>query len=277
MDQVVAPTSYDELQSRLIERLPNLPKRLRQCAEFVAAHPDRISFATVAEVAEAAGVQPSAVVRFCQELGFSGYGPFQQLFRDRVARPLPDYATRIAELRAMGRDSPHALLVEFAEAGRLSLQQLVLQVGDDQLNAAVAVLAAARTIHVVGYRRAFPVAAYFAYVLEKLDVPVMLHAGTAGFVPSTAIQSEDALLAITFAPYTQATVDLAEAAFRRGAKVIGITDSLASPLHQMGALVLLASEVSVGAFRPLSAPLTLAMTLAVSLGGARAPKPDPIL
>ncbi len=263
------PTSWDELQVRLIERMEELPKRLRQCAEFIAANPDRISFATVAEVAEAAGVQPSAVVRFCQDLGFSGYGPLQQLFRDRVAGAWPDYASRIADLRSSGRDTPHALLVEFAEAGRLSMQQLLLQVGDEALEAAVAALARARTIHVVGFRRAFPVAAYFAYVLEKLDVPVMLHTGTAGFVPATAIQPGDALLAITFAPYTQATLDLAETAHRRGATVIGITDSLASPLHQLGALVLLASEVSVGAFRPLAAPLTLAMAVAVAVGSRR--------
>lgn len=263
-----APPDYETLQARLVERMPSLPKRLRQCAEYVAANPDRISFSTVAEIAQAAGVQRSAVVRFCQELGFSGYGPFQLVFREHLSRPLPDYATRIAELRAKGSDTPHAVMVELAEAGRLSLQQLLLQVGTAQMDAAVEVLSKARTLHVVGYRRAFPVAAHFAYVLEKLDVPCVLHTGAAG-LSGPAIDPADAVLAITFAPYTRATLDVAEEAARKGAGLVAVTDSMASPLHRQGALVLLVSEVSVGDFRPLTAPLTLAMALAVAVGGSR--------
>ena len=74
-----------------------MPKRLRQCADFIVALPDRVAVSTVAELAAAAEVQPSAVMRFCQELGFSGFSQMQRLFREEYARKWPDYGTRLRE------------------------------------------------------------------------------------------------------------------------------------------------------------------------------------
>jgi DNA-binding MurR/RpiR family transcriptional regulator len=269
MSTLKPPADFAELQSRLTEVLPRLPKRLRQCADYAAANSQRIAFATVAEFAAEAGVRPSAVVRFCQEIGFSGFSSFQELFRQRSAGHWPDYRTRLAALHAEGRDSPATLLGAMTEAGGVSLRQLALQAEPDLLAKAVGQLAAARIIHVAGFRRAFPVAAYLAYMFEKLEMPVILHQGTGGLGAASAVQPDDAFLAVTFAPYTQMTIDMAAGAKLRGATIIGITDSMASPLHQMGATTLIAPETQVGDFRPLTSAMTLCLSLAVAAGAAR--------
>ena len=85
-----------------------MPKRLRQCADFIARNPDRVAVSTVAELAAAAEVQPSAMMRFCQELGFSGFSQMQRLFRDEYSRKWPDYATRLAEPARRRRAAPRA-------------------------------------------------------------------------------------------------------------------------------------------------------------------------
>ncbi len=79
---VPAPTNVKEFEARLLEVADRLPKRLKQCADFVAANQDRIAVSTVAEMAEGAGVQSSAFMRFCQILGFSGFSEMQKLFRE---------------------------------------------------------------------------------------------------------------------------------------------------------------------------------------------------
>jgi DNA-binding MurR/RpiR family transcriptional regulator len=84
-----------------------------------------------------------------------------------------------------------------------------------------------------------------------------------------AIREDDAVIAVTFAPYTAETVDLAAAGAKAGAKVVGITDSMTSPLRQHTPLLLTVSEADFGAFRSLSATLSLAVALAVSVGAAR--------
>jgi DNA-binding MurR/RpiR family transcriptional regulator len=266
------PETLDSLFEALGARAEGLPKRLRQCADYVAHNPDRVAVSTVAEVAAAAGVQPSAVMRFCQEFGYTGFSHMQRLFRDEYARKWPDYATRLRNLQASG-SRPEALLAEFVEAGRNSLERLMGTVDPATLSEAVAVLAAAPVVHLVGYRRAFPVASYIAYALDKMGVPALLHTAV-GQLPSIhALRPGDAVIAITFAPYSAETVSFVETARAGGHAVVAITDSPSGPLQRHGVLPLLVSEVDVGSFRALSATFALAITLAVALGTRRGADP----
>jgi DNA-binding MurR/RpiR family transcriptional regulator len=275
MDSVPAPPdSVEAFQERLVAVSDGLPKRLRQCADYIAGNIDRIAVSTVAELAQGAGVPPSALMRFCQILGFSGFSEMQRLFRDTYVAGRPDYPTRLGNLRAAGAGSASALLAEFVEAGRQSLEGLARGVDERTLEAAVAELAHARMIHVAGFRRAFPVASYLAYAFEKMGIPAMLHDGTGKLDHSHALRDGDAMIAISFAPYSSETIALAETARVVGVPVIGVTDTAISPLAAMARHVLTVPEVDFGAFRSLSATLALAIALAVAVGAARSPGPE---
>jgi DNA-binding MurR/RpiR family transcriptional regulator len=267
-----APVSIEEFQARLVQLSEKLPKRLLQCADFVALNTDRIAVSTVAELSAAAGVQPSAFMRFCQLMGFSGFSEMQRMFRETYKYRWPDYTTRLENLRAGGSDSPRALLAEFVEAGRASLGNLASTLDADALDRAVDILVRAEMIHIIGLRRAFPIASYLTYAFEKMEIPAMLHDGVGNFNHRHALRKGDALMAITFAPYTQDTVDMVRTAREEGHEVVAITDALNSPLHRLGAVPLVVSELDVGAFRTLSASLTLALTLAVAVGARRGAK-----
>jgi DNA-binding MurR/RpiR family transcriptional regulator len=263
---VIAPESVDEFRARLAQILPKLPKRLRQCADYVILNMDRIAVSTVSDLAMGAAVPPSAVMRFCQLFGFSGFSEMQKLFREAFSPGWPDYETRLRNLRQQGAGTPQALLAEFIQAGRQSLDSLIIAADGDALGQAVQVLSRAQTIHVVGFRRAFPVAAYLAYVFEKMAVPAMLHDGLGKLDHRFAIREGDAVLAITFAPYSSETIDLAQEAYGRGICVVALTDRPTSPLVQNAHAVLIVPEVDFGAFRSLSATIAMAMALAVAVG-----------
>ncbi|OYU19261.1 MAG: RpiR family transcriptional regulator [Rhodobacteraceae bacterium PARR1] len=265
----IAPATVEEFRDRLASITEDLPKRLRQCADHIAANTDRIAVSTVAELAAGADVPPSALMRFCQIIGFSGFSEMQKLFREAYAPGWPDYSTRLKNLKANRAGSPAALLAEFVEAGRLSLESLAKSVDEQVLDRAVATLSRADTIHVVGLRRAFPVASYLAYVFEKMAVPAMLHDGVGKLDHRFALRPGDAVLAITFAPYSEETLTLAADAHARGLPVIGLTDTLTSPLARLADAVVTVPEVDFGAFRSLSATIALAISLAVAVGSAR--------
>lgn len=260
------PESVEDLNARLLGERADLPQRLRQCADFVLENPERIAVSTVAELAGLAGVPPSAFVRFCQLFGFSGFSEFQRLYRLMQAPRWPEYGDRIEALRASGQNSATALLADFAEAGRLSLERLVKTIDPASLDAAVETLADASMIHVAGFRRAFPVASYIAYGLDKMEIPAMLHDGMGNFPSGNALRPGDAVIAISFAPYTEATVAFAVQAAGAGLPVVAITDGVASPLRETAAVALSVNEIDVGAFRALTASLALALTLTVALG-----------
>ncbi len=264
------PTTIAEFRTRLATVADRLPRRLQACADFVSANMDRIAVSTVAELSSKAGVAPSAFMRFCQILGFSGFSEMQRLFRDSYAPPWPDYATRLQNLKSAGSGSPAALVAEFIEAGHLSLESLAKSLDEDAMKKAVDLLAQADTIHVIGARRAFPVAAYLAYVFEKMSVPCILHDGVGRLDHRGALRRGDALMAISFAPYAPETISLAEAAKQAGLPIAAITDHAASPLARLATISLTVPEVDFGAFRSLSATWALSLALAVAVGSDEA-------
>lgn len=67
------PATADEVREQTLKVMATLPKRLRQCADYMLTHPEKIAVSTVAELDAGAGVQPSALMRFCQVVGFSGF------------------------------------------------------------------------------------------------------------------------------------------------------------------------------------------------------------
>jgi DNA-binding MurR/RpiR family transcriptional regulator len=264
-----APTSVEAFRARLAALQDGLPRRLQQCADYISANTDRIAVSTVAELAAGADVPPSALMRFCQILGFSGFSEMQRLFREAYSPGWPDYATRLKNLKEGSGGQPAALLAEFVEAGRLSLEALAKSLDEAALARAVDLLAAAETVHVIGLRRAFPVASYLAYVFDKMQVPAMLHDGVGKLDHRFALRPGDALVAITFAPYSEETLSLAAEAQARGLPVVALTDRLTSPLARHSSAVLTVTEVDFGAFRSLSATIAMAIALAVAVGSAR--------
>ena len=263
------PETVDAFRERLLALNGQLPRRLQQCADHVARHLDSIALSTVAQVAQGAGVPPSAVMRFCQIMGFTGFTEMQRLFRSALSRAAPDYATRLANLKAGGAGQPAALVAEFVEAGRQSMEALARDLNETALDQAVTTLALARTIHLAGFRRSFPVASYLAYVFDKLGVPAVLHDGVAGLGHRSILQPGDALLAITFAPYSEETLALAAHARDRDLPVVVLTDPAASPLAGLADTILTVTEIDFGAFRSLSAVIALALSLAVAVAARR--------
>jgi DNA-binding MurR/RpiR family transcriptional regulator len=265
----VAPVTVEEFRKRLIEVSETLPKRLRQCADYLALNTDKIAVSTVAELSQAAGVQPSAFMRFCQLMGFSGYSELQKIFRQDYSQRWPNYSTRLDALRSEAAGSPFALLAEFVETGRASLESLATTVDEAALQNAVDILVTAPTIHLIGLKRAFPIAYYLAYAFGKMSVPAVLHDRVGDLDQQHLVRPGDAMIAISYAPYTQNTLETAALAMTQGVKVVAITDALNSPLQRISVATLLVREVDMGDFRALSASFALAITLATAVGARR--------
>ncbi len=266
-----APDDFAEL-SRLIEaRGGTLPKRLRQVARFAVDHPDEVTFGTVASIAERANVQPSAVVRFAQAMGFSGFSQMQALFRERLRGGFPDYSARVAALDGQGRPNPATLLEGFTACAVDSLERMRMSLAPETLERSVETLARADTIYLIGVRRVFPVVVYLAYAFGQLGLRSVLvdHIAQLGPEQIGFAGPRDAALVVSFAPYASMTLDLTRAAGGRGAKIVAITDSPLSPLVQHAQAWIEVAEADFSGFRSLSASLALALTLAVATADRR--------
>ncbi len=268
------PTSFDTLRDAILARRESFPKRLAQVARFALESPDDMALNTVAEIAAKAEVQPSTLIRFAQSLGYSGFSDLQQIFRSRLRDRWPDYAERVQSLRAAdtAEGGPLHLLEGFAQTAMDSLLRLRDRADEASLTAAVDLLAGAKTVYILGQRRAFPVASYLAYAFGKLGIRFILLDNLGALLPEQAgfITEDDALIAISFTPYTPSTIETATRIGQRGVPILAITDSAFSPLAPIAKVWLEVAETDFGAFRSLAATLCLAMALAVGTAEKRA-------
>jgi len=268
-----APRTVDELRATILDRYDGFSKRLQQIARYVLDHPDDLALETLAIIANRAEVQPSAIVRFAKALGYSGASPMQRVLRDGflAGHGALGYGERVRQFKAAtgkpGADDVGELLAEFAEGDILALQKLQQGVNKDEVLAAVRLIDEAKTLYVMGFRRAFPIAAYLAYSFQQVGKRTVFMDGVAGLSRQQAgtMTSRDMLVAISYHPYSEETIEAVEMARAADAKVLAITDSLVAPIAKLSTQTLQVHEAEVRNFRSLAASLCLAQTLVIGL------------
>jgi len=271
-DATKAPASVEEFRAAVLARYDGLSKRLQQIARYVLDEPNQIALETLAVVAERCGVQPSAIVRFAKTFGFDGAMGMQKLFRDSLLSNYgaAGYGERVRqftdEVNRRAAGGPGAMLSEFVEGNSLALTNLSQTVSEKEMAAAVRLIGDAETVYVVGYRRSFPVAAYLTYSLLQAKKRTFLVDGVGGLARLQLETSgpNDLLIAISYQPYADETVQVVAHAMTSGTKLLAISDSLVSPIAQPASLVLQVRESEIRKFRSLAASMCLAQALAIS-------------
>jgi DNA-binding MurR/RpiR family transcriptional regulator len=267
------PRDFETLKGLLVASRNDLPPRLIQVAAFALENPDEFALGTAASIAAQASVQPSTLIRFAKRLGYAGFSDLQDVFRSELKSTWPsDYRERIERLNAARKGSgPHPLLSGFAESAILSLERLVAHGSEEDIERAAGILAGANVIYLLGMRRAFPIASYLAYAFGKLGIRAVVVDHLAGLGPEqvTEASEQDALVSISFTPYTPMTVELTERLHRSGVPVIALTDSPFSPLSPNSTVKFEVPESDFSGFRSLAATFCLAMSLAVATGAKR--------
>ena len=266
------PRDFDRLREAFQHRFEELSPHLQQIAQFALGDPNRFALQTVAQTARETGVQPSTLIRFAKTFGFSGFSEMQQVFRLRLIEGAPSFRDQIHEhrgkLEAAADDDPAGILRGFADASAMALDSLKAETDNDKLREAVHMMDSARSIYVIGQRRAFPVAAYLAYGLVRLEYRCHLLDSVGGMLPQqvATIGTDDLLIAVSFAEYAQPVVDVVSDAHIRNVPILAITDSLTSPLARNSSLYFVLRDSKVHRFRPLAAPVVLAQSLVIALG-----------
>jgi DNA-binding MurR/RpiR family transcriptional regulator len=267
------PRDYRSLRELLVSQRIKLPKRLAQVATYAVANPDEIAFGTVASVAEKAAVQPSALVRFSQAIGFQGFSDLQAVFQDRLRDRVSTYEDRLAALREdAGPTARTGVLFDgFCRAATSSVERLHGALDLGILERAAERLAAADTVYLLAQRRSYPVTAYMSYAFGKLGVKTVLAGSNVGTDPEILgfAGPRDAAVAISFTPYASATVAHARQIAGQGVPLVVITDSPFSPMVADTDLWFEVVEADFRGFRSLAAVMALAMTLTVAVADLR--------
>ena len=262
----------DQLMLQIADKYAALSKQLKIIAKYVEQHRTSLMLERISDIAEHCDVQPSAIVRFAKQFGFSGFSEMQAVFRDAYTAqtgPSPNYQQRIRKLIET-KTSPlpsGAMAREFIDASRSGLDELLSGFDEARFEEAVKLLHKAENIYVIGVRRSFPIAAYIVYALQHTNKRVHMLSGLGGMFREQirSIGKNDVMIAISFTPYGKETQACVRLAHHHQAKTLIITDSQLSPLAKHATVSLTVKEGSAFAFRSLTNAMCLCQALFIAL------------
>ena len=213
----------------ILERFSSLSPKLQVAARFVVDHPNEVVTMSMRSLAERARAHPATLVRLAQQLGYAGWPELKEAFFVDLGLHPRSYGIRAKGLAGRGRDA--GLLGEMFAAQRGNLDATEARIAAS-LREAAKVLNHARVVHVAGFRASYPAAYSFAYGYRLFRDSVALIDGHAGGVEMQTrnIGRQDAVVAISFAPYSREAMQVVDAGKAAGARIVAFSDSSASPL-----------------------------------------------
>ncbi len=270
------PRVYNELKPWIQIHYLQLPKRLQAVAMFVMNNPDVVALNTIATIGNHASVNPSTLVRFAKAIGYQSFSEMKAVFQTSMRHIPEPYPSRLNHFEQTEAPTQTALK-RFVDSSRHSIEGIDQKINEAAISAASQKLAVARTVYIVGQGRSLPVAAYLNYLLVKLGCQVNLLESSSGLMLEKArlMQDNDALIAISFHPYSTYTSDLVGICAEQNVPLVTLTDSTLSPLALPQGMHLEVMEGEAGGFRGLSASMCLALCLAVETGKQMVQSPAP--
>jgi DNA-binding MurR/RpiR family transcriptional regulator len=227
----------DTIHRRIVAGFDGLSEQLQSAAKCLLDHPNEVALLSMRELAKRADVTPATMTRLAQKLGFDGFEQLRELYSNALReRPhtIEDSFKGRAEglLARRNLDGDGALVADTLAGLSGHLKSLSEPETIACLGRAADLVVARNRLFCVGARSSYP-AVYLGYYLLSLVGEQVCLADGAGGVSIDCLRSlkrSDAVLALTIAPYSRTTCEAVAFAAERGAAIISITDSLASPI-----------------------------------------------
>lgn len=214
------------LLEHLAVRLPELRRSERKVAELVAGDPAFVVNATMAAVAEAAGVTDPTVMRFATALGFDGFQQFRLALAQSLALGMPATLSTISV-----RDSIGELSTKVFDHTISSLDRARRYLDPFQIERSVDAILAATSVTFVGLGASAIIAEDAAQKSPLFGIPCMVPGDPhQQFMAAAVTGPGHVFVAISNTGETSSIREIAIVAKAAGAKVICITGEADGPL-----------------------------------------------
>ena len=222
-----------QILTRLAGELADLTPEARKAATYVLENPQDVGVSTVREIARAARVKPNTIVRMARQAGFDGYEDFREPFREEIRRGPVAFPDRARWLQKIGaRGDLGALYADMAGSALRNVEDTFQGIDAATLKGAADLIWASNRTFTLGVGVNSANAQNFTYLAST--GMVQFHAiprlGSTATDDLAWADDRDVLIAITCKPYRREVVEAVAVAREQGVRVIGISDSRASPV-----------------------------------------------
>ncbi|WP_134704743.1 MurR/RpiR family transcriptional regulator [Ammoniphilus sp. YIM 78166] len=230
--------------------MPAMSDAKKAIAKYILENWQEVAFLSASRLARQVGVSESVVVRFSQDLGYTGFpdlqGNLQMILRNRMT----------GMFGQNGEDAQLELLADKHSSGSVqrvfdltikNLQTTLHSNSFETFISAVNQITEARRIAIIAGRNAMGPALTLSIHLNEIFTNTQLIGSGQDdmFDHLRSLTEQDLLITIGLPGYSRNTVRAVAYAEERGIKQIAITDSLSSPLARPNSVVLLTSFKSL--------------------------------
>jgi len=242
-----------------------MSKAQKRIVGYILDNFDKAAFMTANRLARLADVSESTVVRFAAELGYDGYPEMRRALQDSMRTKLTSVQRiKVAQDRLGSSDILNQVLSSDIEQIRKTMEET----DSSDFAKAVDVIAEAKSIYILGIRSSSFLAKFMGFYFDLLFSNSRVISETHDsevFEQIVRLSGDDVLIAISFPRYSRRTIKTMQYARSIGAKIIAITDSMASPLTGLADISLYARSDMISFLDTLVAPLSLVNALIVAV------------
>ena len=260
-----APPQLKSLSEYIQGRFGEFSRSQKDVARYIVDHLDEAAFLTAEELAGRASTSSSTVVRFSQALGFEGYPELQQA-------AIEEY--RSSTVTGNGAASGEALFsFDHSElegslgADHANLEETARNLTREQVDGAVAALAGAQRIVIVGVDQMAFFASYLRHTLSLLDIRAEIVASTGGesLQRLGRIDEETLVIVLSSGRAHPLLLRAMKLALHRNASTLAISDASMSEVGEHAGQTLYFSSNSPSFARSNTALMALVQALAHGL------------
>lgn len=242
-----------------------MSKSQHKIADYVLDNIHSVAFLTGAKLAEAVGVSEATIVRFANFIGFSGYNDFQKNLAHSVEKQL-NTVDRLKMSRSVHSKSERSIYDIF-EGDIQNIQATMNNLDHTDIENAAEKIVQAKRIYIIANRSAVSLGTFLQYYLDLLfGKSELIHTTASAFDRIHNVDENDVVIGISFARYTQNTLDVVSYADERGANIIALTDEYTSPITAYADISLFASSSMSSFLDSFVAPFSLINVLIAYLG-----------
>ncbi|MCR5785122.1 MAG: MurR/RpiR family transcriptional regulator [Eubacterium sp.] len=255
----------NDIISKINSKYAYMSKGQKLLSSYITDNIEHAAFLTASKLGEEVGVSESTVVRFAGFLGYKGYPEFQKAVEDVLKSRL--YNNDKDKVN-YGNVKKSKVLRSVLSSDAQRIQETLELSDEDTFNAAVDMIAGARTIYIIGLRYCSPLAEILAMNLRLMvsDVRVLNSTNASElFERLLYVSSRDVVIGISFPRYSMRTLKALEFASSRNAKIITLTDSYHSPVNLYSSCNLLAVTDMSTIIESMVAPLSIINALTMRL------------
>ncbi|MHC1682842.1 MAG: MurR/RpiR family transcriptional regulator [Clostridiaceae bacterium] len=254
-----------DLMRTIQAKFSRLSKGQKLIAEYILKHYDKAAFMTAAKLGTSVGVSESTVVRFANELGFSGYPKLQKALQELIKNKLTTVQRIELSNNFVSVESAlKGVLKSDMENLRSTLEKIDYRTFDNVVNN----IFKAKKIYIIGLRSSTALAEFLGFYLNLIldNVKVVAYGVSDIFEQMINISDDDLVIGIGFPRYAARTIESLSYARSKGTKVVAITDSLLSPLATNADYTLVAQSNMASFVDSLVAPLSIINALIIAVG-----------